>query len=248
METSTLLSEETLPELELLVFQYPYFDIARLLYLKNLAVLDDPRFSPELKKTAIYIPDRKRLFFLIEGERFGLKLPLSGQERTTSDGTSFSLIDNFLSSYENKKSKEGEEDLTIQSSASSDYIYWAYSSEEPTEEQDSHKLQHHTLIDSFIENEENRTPGSRLINLEEDEPNEESEIPLSIVELEEDAFFESMENSYLTETLARIYIKQKRYTKALQIIKNLSLIYPEKNVYFADQIRFLEMLIINNKK
>jgi thioredoxin-like negative regulator of GroEL len=58
----------------------------------------------------------------------------------------------------------------------------------------------------------------------------------------------SLEDSCLTETLARIYIKQKRYDKALQIIKNLSLKYPEKNVYFADQIRFLEKLIINTKK
>ena len=33
-----------------------------------------------------------------------------------------------------------------------------------------------------------------------------------------------------------------------EIIKNLNLKYPEKNVYFADQIRFLEKLIINTKK
>ncbi len=33
-----------------------------------------------------------------------------------------------------------------------------------------------------------------------------------------------------------------------KLIKNLSLKYPEKNVYFADQIRFLEKLIINTKK
>ena len=44
------------------------------------------------------------------------------------------------------------------------------------------------------------------------------------------------------------YVKQKRYDRALQIIKSLSLNYPEKNIYFADQIRFLEKLIINNKK
>mgnify|MGYP006910457241 FL=1 len=34
--------------------------------------------------------------------------------------------------------------------------------------------------------------------------------------------------------------------KALEIIKKLSLNYP-KNAYFADQIRFLEKLIINAK-
>lgn len=57
-----------------------------------------------------------------------------------------------------------------------------------------------------------------------------------------------IDDSYFTETLARIYIKQRRYEKAMQIIQNLSLKYPEKNVYFADQIKFLEKLIINTKK
>ena len=56
-----------------------------------------------------------------------------------------------------------------------------------------------------------------------------------------------IEESYFTETLARIYIKQGRYSKALEIIQRLSLNYPKKNAYFADQIRFLEKLIANSK-
>ena len=71
-------------------------------------------------------------------------------------------------------------------------------------------------------------------------------LPESIRQLEEQP--KSLEESCLTETLARIYIKQRRYEKALQIIQNLRLKYPEKNSYFADQIRFLEKLIINTKK
>ncbi|MDO5572100.1 MAG: hypothetical protein Q4F97_11670 [Bacteroidales bacterium] len=55
------------------------------------------------------------------------------------------------------------------------------------------------------------------------------------------------EDAFLTESLAKIYIKQKKYNKALEIIKKLSLKYPEKNIYFADQIRFLEKIIINIK-
>ncbi len=56
------------------------------------------------------------------------------------------------------------------------------------------------------------------------------------------------DSEFLTETLAKIYIKQKKYDKALAIIKQLSLNYPKKSAYFADQIRFLEYLIINDKK
>lgn len=51
----------------------------------------------------------------------------------------------------------------------------------------------------------------------------------------------------LTEALARIYIKQQKYDKALRIIKSISLHYPEKNIYFADQIRFLERILNINK-
>jgi predicted Zn-dependent protease len=59
---------------------------------------------------------------------------------------------------------------------------------------------------------------------------------------------EPAEEEYFTETLARIYIKQGRYQKAHDIIGRLSKQYPQKNVYFADQMRFLEKLIINNNK
>ena len=58
--------------------------------------------------------------------------------------------------------------------------------------------------------------------------------------------FEHEEDGYFTETLAKIYIKQQRYTKALEIIRRLSLKYPKKNAYFADQIRFLEKLVQNS--
>ena len=58
---------------------------------------------------------------------------------------------------------------------------------------------------------------------------------------------ESSDENYFTETLAKIYVKQQRYDKALEIIKKLNLKYPKKNAYFADQIRFLEKLIINAK-
>lgn len=53
--------------------------------------------------------------------------------------------------------------------------------------------------------------------------------------------------SYFTETLAKIYIKQGRYEKALEIIQRLNLNYPKKNAYFVDQMRFLEKLILNDK-
>lgn len=51
-------------------------------------------------------------------------------------------------------------------------------------------------------------------------------------------------SSLLSESLAKIYIKQHRYDKAYEIINQLSLNYPEKSVYFADQLRFLRKLLL----
>ena len=41
----------------------------------------------------------------------------------------------------------------------------------------------------------------------------------------------------MTETLAKVYLQQKNFKKALQAYHILSLKYPEKSGYFADQIR-----------
>ena len=57
----------------------------------------------------------------------------------------------------------------------------------------------------------------------------------------------SQDDTLLSESLAKIYIKQRRYSKAYEIISNLSLKYPEKSIYFADQLRFLHKLVINQK-
>ncbi|WP_092581027.1 hypothetical protein [Hyunsoonleella jejuensis] len=51
----------------------------------------------------------------------------------------------------------------------------------------------------------------------------------------------------MTETLARIYLEQKNYKKAIQSYKILSLKYPEKSSFFANQIKAIEQLQENNK-
>ena len=48
--------------------------------------------------------------------------------------------------------------------------------------------------------------------------------------------------SLMTETLARVYLEQKKYSKAITAFKILSLKYPEKSVFFADRIRAIEFL------
>lgn len=78
-----------------------------------------------------------------------------------------------------------------------------------------------------------------------EEHDTEPATPMAEDEAEKTA--ESHEEPSLMESLAKIYIKQRRYGRALEIINNLSLKYPEKSVYFADQIRFLRKLVANQR-
>lgn len=57
---------------------------------------------------------------------------------------------------------------------------------------------------------------------------------------------EDASESLMTETLARIYLEQKNYNKAIQSYKILSLKYPEKSSFFADQIKLVQELKDNN--
>ena len=50
------------------------------------------------------------------------------------------------------------------------------------------------------------------------------------------------QNELMTETLAKVYLEQKKYKKAIQAFKILSLKYPEKSGFFADQIQAVKKL------
>ena len=54
-------------------------------------------------------------------------------------------------------------------------------------------------------------------------------------------------NELMTETLARVYLEQKKYKKAIQAFKILSLKYPEKSSFFADRIKAVEKIRKDNK-
>jgi hypothetical protein len=46
----------------------------------------------------------------------------------------------------------------------------------------------------------------------------------------------------MTETLAKVYLEQKKYKKAIKAYDILILNYPEKSGFFADQIRAIKKL------
>lgn len=234
------MDRDTLYELRSMLALYPYFQTVRLLMLQNLYLLHDPTFDEELRRSAVYITDRKTLFNLVEAAHYCLRNTQSNQNtqgNQNAENRTMSLIDTFLDSIpaetteeEKKKRRPTPADATV------DYVAYLMESEMTSGLlQGGPQMQGQDLIDHFLEEEEGR------ILLREFSDEEE---PVETPVVEE----ESNDEEYFTETLARIYIKQGRYQKALDIIQRLSSNFPEKNAYFADQIRFLEKLIINSNK
>ncbi len=70
-------------------------------------------------------------------------------------------------------------------------------------------------------------------------------LPVSVTAKSEDLSeqFTQTPDTLMTETLARVYVQQKNYKKALQAYNILILKYPEKSGFFADQIRAIKKLI-----
>ena len=51
-----------------------------------------------------------------------------------------------------------------------------------------------------------------------------------------------IKDELITETLAKIYMKQEKYNKAIKAYEILSLKYPKKSSFFADQINGIKKL------
>ena len=228
------MNRETLYDLRNLLALHPYYQTARLLMLQNLYLLHDPSFDAELRKASVYFSNRKVLFDLVEAAHYTLrKEPRQASAVEPDENRTITLINDFLDSIPqeeklevaDKKRKPTPADATV------DYVSYLLETEHQEQEvQAEPTMKGQSLIDDFIEKE----GGKIKLKDEIDYMPEEGE--------------NEPEEGIFTETLAKIYIKQGRFDKALEIIQRLNLLYPKKNAYFADQIRFLEKLILNNKQ
>ena len=243
------MDRDTLYELRSILALHPYFQTARLLMLQNLYLLHDPTFDEELRRAAVYITDRKTIFQMIEAAHYQLRQQLKANShsnvtlspkagetsKVTNTSRTIDLIDTFLDSIpQDDKTDEKSKRKPTPADAAVDYVAYLLAVEDDNAGiKPTPQMKGQDLIDNFLEQEKGRI----MLDLSSEEPSDDDH------DHEEEG-----EEEYFTETLARIYIKQGRYQRALDIITRLSERYPKKNAYFADQIRFLEKLIINSKK
>lgn len=100
--------------------------------------------------------------------------------------------------------------------------------EEKKQENTTDKLKKLEIIDKFIETNPKITPARELV-----------ETPSKPIETSDTTHL-------MTETLARVYLEQKKYSKAIQAYEILILKYPEKSIFFADRIKDIKILQQNN--
>lgn len=228
-----MLDAQAITQLRHMVERFPYNHSARILLLHALYRQHDPAFDAELRRSAPLLPNRQAIFHLIEEKNYRqdparLRYTMEAEADTATETTD-DLIDSFLSSLPSEPTASPRHTVD----ATQDYIGYMLQHTSEEEPDQAAGIDEDGIIDEFLQNET-----GRIVILPEEDDDTEDDVP------EEP---QADENEILTESLAHIYIKQGKFEKAIEIIRRLSLKYPKKNRYFADQIRFLEKLIINNK-
>jgi len=217
------LNLESLSRLENLINEFPYCQVLQLLFVKNLHVLNHFRFSNQLKLAAAYSSDRKKLKQLIEDT---LNIPKS----LKSD--SFQPVAYRLKMEPDLIPKP--EILPVKDDQKTDLLELIKKrlseiKEEKSKEkitQNKFKAKNSELINKFIDEQPTITRGKAEFFKPLDWARQSTQENEDIV----------------TETLAKIYLKQGHNDRAIKIYEKLCLVFPDKSSYFADQIRKIQNL------
>ena len=120
---------------------------------------------------------------------------------------------------------------------------WLFTSEE-TNTPDTSKIEKYSFLDWFdIINDEVPKVEKKLDLIDEFIKNSPK------IEFSEEEKLDSeitidtkIKDELITETLAKIYVTQKKFNKAIKAYDILSLKYPKKSSFFADQINYIKKL------
>ncbi len=183
---------------------------------------DSFKYNNELKITAAYTTDRNILFNFISSDIFN-----EAEKANIHQEISEKLSTENVSEIKEELSI-GKPLLFAQNETHSFSEWLQLSAKKPiiraSEKPEKQVSEKDTIIDRFIQN------NPKIYPLQRDKT-----IPIPITE-------NTSESSLMTETLAKVYLEQKKYENAIQAYKILSLKYPEKSGFFADQIKRVQIL------
>ena len=203
--------------LEELIEKYPNFNLIKAYYLKAVQKLKPENFDKTLSYTSISTYEREILYEFIE-------TPFNNKSTHLNSQTQEDVFD------KQKNQKKDEESSDVENSVKvpevlvfSDWV--TYLKKHQEQKNKSSIDDKFDLIDSFIYNKEK---------------NLDPQVPYKIEDLSEKSWITTDE--LMTETLAKVFVKQKKYDKALEAYQILGLKYPEKNSFFALRIKEIKKL------
>ena len=262
METNELLSylnkpetvrSEVLEAMEDLAKHYPYFGMVQCLLAIGYQNEGDERYEKQLRRAACAIPNRGRLrlLTLLAKQRAEQALPVDDSffkfvdsKKIEEGETSEEIIPektfiipeiNLSGSHEELKAelallderRKSIDELKSLIAARLKVLEEEKQQKEKEKEEEpapKKKMTRKELIDKFIaENPSISRPKAEFFN------------PITMAQ---NSIVDNSE--IVSETLAKIYFKQGYFDKAIEIYEKLSLIYPEKSVYFAAQIELIK--------
>lgn len=266
---NTITQKQTLA-LDKVLEEFPYFQSARALRLKGLYNESSFQYNSALKVTAAHTTDRAILFDFISSEDFNAiqkalfekkanellsiqvvdsieivqeKRITSQEDNVVSESTSANETEVLELTDTPEEKLELGKPLEFSKSETHSFQEWLQLSRiqpidrtsetknNPTtlKTEDVSKKKQEAIINKFIQSNpkisavKHGTPSSINIDINKEDT-----------------------TSLMTETLAKVYLEQKKYQKAIQAYEILILKYPEKSSFFADRISDIKILQQNN--
>ncbi|GGG90622.1 hypothetical protein GCM10011416_03850 [Polaribacter pacificus] len=223
LEHPNTIGKEETKSLKKIVDAYPFFQAARALHLKGLQKQESFRYNNELKRTAAFTTDRSILFdFITNDNQTQKEAPVQKIANTTAVKTTDS---------ENLDLSLGKP-IPFTANETHSFNEWlqlaSYKTIDRSVKQPSKAKEKSTIIENFIKH------NPKIIRIDK-----QTETVVKVTE-------NKASSHLMTETLAKVYLEQKKYENAIKAYEILSLKYPEKSGFFADQIKRIRILQ-NNK-
>ena len=189
---------------------FPYFTSMQLLFAKGLYNTDSISYNLQLRKAAAYAGDRRLLFQLIT------------ENVKKIEQISEIKIEKKEKAQAPEKELEIGKPLEFTKKETHSFAEWLALTK--TKKIDRTKGKEENVIDKFVETEPRISKPKR------------GEF-FSPVQSAKESLIENDE--IVTETLARVYLEQAHYDKAIAAYEKLSLKFPQKSSFFATQIKLI---------
>ena len=244
---------------------YPWCSTFTVVYLKSLSLTNDMRFQKELEKYAIQLNSREVIYELLHNVtpdnntvEFTEEVD-ANKSNTNTDNKNEKPQEALNVTKDDDLNVDDELEKLIVSNVISDNIVneieETKAESRKSDEIEVHSVSNTTAILEDVENDFDDSPKSFNDWLRQGEKNTDVQTKKEYLTFEKPKinFFNpqssakksiTKKNLPVSETLAKVFESQGNYPLAISTYEQLILIFPEKKIFFADQIEKIKSKII----